>query len=270
MIYSLTEGTWWVQPFGSRGLTEIGADGKWSNISHLGEQYAALLVSGNYKISARLPKLPSVGSDVLAVATTPGDFTRPPAPGVDSLQQPTIGLCESGGGDVGGAFCDYKASNVWVDDKGYLHLLMGEDGGEWHCAGLMMTHSLSYGTYRFVVADSTPIFTPSPRFDMFMRPDHEDPDRKEAGFSIAMGQGGKANAPNADYSSFNPIMFPGIVFASMPKWHHVPYVLRWEPGNAALQSFLRRIGDPAWGCERASVPNRHTCPGRRDSSFQFL
>jgi hypothetical protein len=265
MIYSLTEGTWWVQPFGSRGLTEIGADGKWSNVSHLGEQYAALLVNGNYKISARLPKLPSVGGDVLAVATTPGDFTRPPAPksihfsGYDWLVR-------SGGGDVGGAFCDYKSSNVWVDDKGYLHLLMGEDGGEWHCAGLMMTHSLGYGSYRFVVADSAH-FPPSPRFDMFMRPDHEDPDER-SGFSIAMGQGGKPNAPNAEFV-VQPYYVPGNSVHFNAPSGIMSYVLRWEPGNAAFKAFSGVSATPRGAVKEQVFRTGIPVPAEETVHFNF-
>lgn len=183
MIYSLTEGTWWVQPFRSRAFTEIAGDGSWSNVSHLGSQYAALLVNENHQVSARLTSLPAVGGDVLAVAFSPGDSNRPPDPkplhfsGYDWKVR-------SGGGDIGGALCDYQAPNAWVDDKGYLHLLMGEQGGDWHCAGVTMAHSLGYGTYRFVVADSAH-FPPSAILDMFMRPDHEDPDER-SGFSIAL------------------------------------------------------------------------------------
>jgi len=233
MIYSLTEGTWWVQPFRSRGFTEIASDGRWSNFTHLGERYAVLLVNGNYQNSARLPKLPAAGGDVLAIATTPGDFNSPPDPkpihfsGYDWKVR-------SGGGDTGGAICDYKASNVWVDDKGYLHLLMGEEEDQWQCAGLMMNHSLGYGTYRFVVADSAH-FPPSATFDMFMRPDHEDPDER-SGFSIALGQGGKERSPNGDFI-VQPYYVPGNSVRFNAPAGVMSYVLRWEPGSAAFKGF---------------------------------
>jgi len=265
MIYSLTEGTWWVQPFGSRGFTEIGADGKWSNVSHLGEQYAALLVNGNYQISARLPKLPSVGGDVLAVATTAGDFNRPPAPkqihfsGYDWIVR-------SGGGDVGGAFCDYKESNVWVDDKGSLHLLMGEQGGEWHCAGLMMTHSLGYGAYRFVVADSAH-FPPSATFDMFTRPGHEDPDER-SGFSIELGQWGKKREPNGTFV-VQPYYVPGNSVRFNAPSGIMSYVLRWEPDHAAFKAFSRISSTPRGAVKEQVFRSGIPIPAEETVHFNF-
>lgn len=233
VIYALTEGTWWVQPFRSRPFTEITADGRWRNVSHLGERYAALLVDGNHQVVARRPTLPVVGGDVLAVATTPGDFRLPPDPKILHFSGYDWKV-RSGGGDTGGEFCDYKESNVWVDDKGYLHVLMGEEGGEWHCAGLTMTHSLGYGTYRFVVADSSQ-FPPSAMFDMFMRPDHEDPDER-SGFSIALGQRNKKDSPNANFV-VQPYYVPGNTFRFNAPAGVMSYVLRWEPGSAAFKGF---------------------------------
>src|SRR6185369_7185452 len=41
-------GAWYVQPFVETPLTAINADGTWSNSTHLGTEYAALLVQSNY------------------------------------------------------------------------------------------------------------------------------------------------------------------------------------------------------------------------------
>lgn len=233
MLYSLTEGTWWVQPFGSHGYTDIAPDGSWSNVSHLGEKYAALLVNENYRLPVRLANLPAISGDVLAIETTLGDFHRPPDPkpihfsGYDWKVR-------SGGGDIGGAYCNYEASNVWVDAKGYLHVLMNEEGEQWHCAGLTMTHSLGYGTYRFAVSDSSQ-FPPSATFDMFMRPDHEDPDER-SGFSIALGQKGKEGAPNAAFV-IQPYYVPGNSVRFSAPSGTMSYTLRWDPGVASFKSF---------------------------------
>ncbi|RXH58111.1 hypothetical protein GRAN_1421 [Granulicella sibirica] len=111
---------------------------------------------------------------------------------------------------------------------------MEEQGGEWHCAGLKMSHSLGYGTYRFVIADSTH-FPPSATFDMFMRPDHEDPDQR-TGFSIALGQGNKADGPNGDFV-VQPYYVPGNSVRFNAPVGIMSYVLRWEPGSAAFKGF---------------------------------
>ena len=43
LLYARTN-TWWVQPFADAPYTTIGADGKWRANTHLGAEYAALLV----------------------------------------------------------------------------------------------------------------------------------------------------------------------------------------------------------------------------------
>lgn len=53
-------GIWWVQPFTDRTTTNILPDGSWKNSTHLGTDYAALLVDPGYIPSARIPALPAV------------------------------------------------------------------------------------------------------------------------------------------------------------------------------------------------------------------
>ena len=39
--------------------------------------------------------------------------------------------------------------NVWVDDKGNLHLRITNRSGKWYCAGITLLGSYKYGTYSF-------------------------------------------------------------------------------------------------------------------------
>lgn len=41
--------------------------------------------------------------------------------------------------------------NVWVDRQGRLHLRITHENGRWHCAEVVCSRSLGYGTYRFTV-----------------------------------------------------------------------------------------------------------------------
>ena len=68
-------GAWYVQPFVETPLTVIGADGTWSSSTHLGTEYAALLVQQNYVPPPLTLSLPNAGDGVLAVAIVEG---RPP------------------------------------------------------------------------------------------------------------------------------------------------------------------------------------------------
>jgi len=49
VLYAKSGGRWWIQPFARDPLfTEIQRDSKWRNVTHLGEEYAALLVDSSY------------------------------------------------------------------------------------------------------------------------------------------------------------------------------------------------------------------------------
>jgi signal transduction histidine kinase len=65
-------GDWYVQPFTSAPFTEIQADSTWSSSTHLGTEYAALLVDAAYRPPAKTPALPEIGSGVAAVAVIAG------------------------------------------------------------------------------------------------------------------------------------------------------------------------------------------------------
>lgn len=60
--------TWYVQPYIDSSDTPIKEDGTWRTDTHLGSQYAALLVKNTYKPPATTGKLPSVGGALLAIA----------------------------------------------------------------------------------------------------------------------------------------------------------------------------------------------------------
>ena len=63
--------TWWVQPSADHPFTKIQADGKWSNSTHPGMQYAALLVGPDFHPQTTADVLPSEG--VIAVAISKGE-----------------------------------------------------------------------------------------------------------------------------------------------------------------------------------------------------
>jgi len=137
--------------------------------------------------------------------------------------------------DRGGDLCEYEPSNVWVDDHGYLHFLMGQEEGRWHCAGISMTSSLGYGTYKFVVADSAHL-PASAVFSMYTR-DVEG----AAEMGIELSRWSKAQNRNADYV-VQPYYVPeNTKYFELPAGP-ITHTLRWEPGSAAFRSLA---GSPA-------------------------
>lgn len=65
-------GNWYVQPFADQPLTKIEADSTWRNSTHLGTEYAALLVEPGYNPPAETSVLPNKGAAVIAVAVVSG------------------------------------------------------------------------------------------------------------------------------------------------------------------------------------------------------
>jgi len=65
-------GDWYVQPFANEPFTQIQADSTWKSSTHLGTEYAALLVDADYVPPARTPALSGIGGGVAAVAVTAG------------------------------------------------------------------------------------------------------------------------------------------------------------------------------------------------------
>jgi len=66
-------GAWYVQPFTDRPFTEIQPDSTWRNSTHLGTEYAALLVEPEYLPPARTDALPGKSAMIVAVAITQGE-----------------------------------------------------------------------------------------------------------------------------------------------------------------------------------------------------
>lgn len=60
--------TWYVQPWIDSYDTAIKNDRTWRTDTHLGSEYAALLVKSSYKAPATTGKLPDIGGLVLAIA----------------------------------------------------------------------------------------------------------------------------------------------------------------------------------------------------------
>lgn len=73
VLFARSGDRWYVQPFLFSPFTEIGADSSWSNSTHLGDEYAALLVDSSYvSPTGRMDELPHLGNGVVAIAVTAG------------------------------------------------------------------------------------------------------------------------------------------------------------------------------------------------------
>jgi len=234
VIYTHFGAWWWVQPFRSRPFTAIAADGSWKSPTHLGNDYAALLVMPEFQPPVKTAALPVIGGNVLAVTTLRGSKADPTAPrllrfsGYDwKVRTAPV--------DRAGEPTEYEPANAWVDGSGYLHLLMGQADGHWRCAGVSLTRSLGYGTYRFVVQDSTK-FPPSAVLAMFTRDDREEQEA-HTGLDVELSQWGKRKGHNADYVVQPYYMPENTTHFTVPPGP-VTYVINWAPGTATFRTLV--------------------------------
>lgn len=136
VIYAKS-GDWWVQPFANNPYTSVGRDGRWTAQTHLGSDYAALLVDAKFRPTARNRELPGLGRGVLAVHEKAGWGVKP---------------VEASGGRVL-EFSGYEwetlspESAVAVDGQGHLHLHLKKQAGRWMGGDVWVRRSLGYGTY---------------------------------------------------------------------------------------------------------------------------
>src|SRR5215470_2412806 len=74
VIYALS-GPWWAQPWPDRALIPIQADSTWSTETHLGFEYAALLVDSDYHPLPTMDVAPTSGGAVALVKIAKGTGT---------------------------------------------------------------------------------------------------------------------------------------------------------------------------------------------------
>jgi hypothetical protein len=225
-------GNWWVQPTLKNPFTQVQPDATWKNETHLGTEYAALLVDPGYQPAGKIAALPAVGNGVAAEDVAPG---KPGAPVVDKVVHfsgydwSVRAAASARGGETNA----YDPSNVWVDQKGYLHLRMGPYGGAWTCAELSLTRGLGYGTYSFVVEDAAHM-EPSAVVGLFILGDEQtDATRRE--LDIELGRWGIPAGLNVQYV-VQPYYVAQNIFRFAAPGGTVTHSFRWEPGSASFSS----------------------------------
>lgn len=217
-------GTWWVQPLVSQPFTNIQPDSKWVNATHLGSEYAALLVDPGYRPAVTTDVLPSRGAAVSAIASVKG-AESPPSP---SLQFSGYEWRVRNAPSSRGGRNEYSPQNAWTDSSGALHLRIAKSGNDWTCAEVSLSRSLGYGTYAFVVRDVSSL-EPAAVFGMFTW-DYAGADENFRETDIEISRFGDPASKNAQY-----VIQPYYVPANVERFLAPPGVLthsfRWEPGR---------------------------------------
>jgi hypothetical protein len=242
-------GVWWVQPFFRKPFTEVNPDSTWSTEIHLGTEYAALLVEPNYRPPATVASLPGRGGSIVAVATVPGTGTYTPPPRRTLTFSGYEWDVRQVPGDRYGPN-DYDARNAWVDPEGFLHLALTERDGRWTSAQVHLTRSLGYGTYVFVVRDTSHL-DPAAALGLLTW-DDLGVDQHHRELDIEVGRRGNPNSKVAQYVVQPPFIAGNVFHFDIPPGV-LTHTLRWEPDLARFTtvrgSGARNAGTPV--AERA-------------------
>jgi hypothetical protein len=227
-------GTWWVQPFASKPFTSIEQDSTWKGSTHVGTEYAALLVEPGYAPPSVADVLPQPSGAVIAVASVEGK-----ASSVSETFAPE-GIHFSGydwdvyqvPSDSFGVMHANSPANVWTDEKGFLHLRLTKDSGEWTGAEINLARSLGYGSYSFTVREAQ--LEQATVLGLFTW-DPLDAGQNHRELSIQLSQWGEEAIKNAQFV-IQPYYIPANLHRFTSPSAAVTHLFHWEPGRVTFRT----------------------------------
>jgi hypothetical protein len=260
-------GPWWVQPWPDKPFLPIQPDHTWSTPTHLGFEYAALLVDPGYEPPPTMDVPPTAGGSVAMVERVKG---------VGAIQlAPTKPLKFSGydwnvrmiAGDRGGLNNFYDADNAWTDASGALHLRMKKRADRWACAEVELSRSLGYGTYIITVRDTTHL---EPAAVLSMNTfDDWGGEQHFRELDVEMGRWGDATNKNNAQFGVQPFYIPGNLAPFTVPAGTLTHSLHWEDGRASFKSVRGSSAHAG-----APVVSEHVftsgVPTPGEEKFQFL
>jgi hypothetical protein len=247
-------GQWWVQPSPDNPFVSIKADSTWSTESHLGFEYAALLVDSDYHPLPTTDVAPTQGGSVALVTMVKGVGTPQLAP--------TGSLTFSGydwavrmiASDKGGTNNLYDPENAWTDASGALHMQIKKKSDRWSCAEIFLNRALGYGTYSVTVRDTSHL-EPAAAFSMFTFDESVSEQHFHELDVEVHGRGNAVNKNNAQYA-VQPFYSPGNLFPFTAPSGTLTHVLHWEPGHVTFKTFRGRSSNAG-----AQVVSEHEFTG---------
>lgn len=236
VIYVRIRQSWWVQPFANQRFTEIHPDGSWSTTTHLGQEFAAILIKKGYVPGPLIDSLPVIGGNILAIArvpATPGPpvAKTPPPHGPKDVRIEFSGYQWDARGTpspTGGSTHDYFPENVRVDADGALHLVVRKIKDGWGCAEVHSVRSLGYGTYIFHLRDIGH-FEPAVMLSLNTWKDQEE-NQSHRELDIHVSRWGAPASKNAEYAT-QPYFVPSNVYRFDMPGGPIISSFDWQPGS---------------------------------------
>jgi len=235
VLYAKSE-RWWVQPQTKSPFTDVGADGAWHNSTHLGTEYAAILVEPSYHPEDIIDALPAEGGPVLARATikgTPAPEAQPEAQFKTLRFSGYDWTVRNISGDRNGAPNAYDTRNAWTDPKGFLHLRVTGNPNQWFCSEVIQSRNLGYGTYRFTLTDVSHM-EPALALSLFTW-DETTAAAAHREMTIEFSRWGDPDSKNGQF-----VIQPYYVAANVSRFEashgRISTSFRWEPGKVSFEA----------------------------------
>jgi hypothetical protein len=227
-------GPWWVQPWPDKAFIPIKADSTWSTPTHLGFEYAALLVDPGYHPPSTMDTVPVAGGSVIAVSTVKGTGTIQLAPTKPLKFSGYDWHVRTIASDRGGVNNLYDADNAWTDASGALHLRIKKRAGRWSCAEVVLNRSLGYGTYITVVRDTSQL---EPAAVLGLNTfDDWGGEQHFREMDVEVSRWGNAASKNNAQYAIQPFYIPGNLAPFVAPSGTLTHVLHWESGRASFKT----------------------------------
>jgi hypothetical protein len=238
-------GPWWVQPWPEQALIPIQPDATWGTSTHLGFEYAAMLVDPSYKAPPTMDVAPTPGGSIVAVTIVKGSGPTQVAPTIPVRFSGYDWKVRTIASDRGGLNNLYDGDNVWIDASGAMHLRMKKKAGRWTCAEVEMTRSLGYGTYVLVVRDISHL---EPAAVLSINTfDDWGGDQHYRELDVEISRWGDRGNPNNAQYGIQPFYVPGNVAPFKAPAGTLTHTFRWESGRASFKTVRgssRQAGAP--------------------------
>ncbi|MBI4092733.1 MAG: hypothetical protein HY420_02290 [Candidatus Kerfeldbacteria bacterium] len=156
VLYAQTN-VYWVQPWAAAPNTYPACDGTWSNGTHGGHHYCAILCKRSWVPPATLGYLPPVGGEILAITCVPTPVRTLSFAGytwwVKSNAEVRV--------DPGPNYFSDSTANVWVDGPGNLHLKLTYRDDKWYCPEVYSEQYFNFGRFRFTIQGPIDVLDPN-------------------------------------------------------------------------------------------------------------
>jgi len=150
------------------------------------------------------------------------------------------------GNNIGPGPNSWDEDNVWIDENGFLHLILSKRDGQWYCAQVSMLHRLGFGRYQFWVTGRIDQLDSNVVFGLFNYPPPDvGPDGTHE-IDIEFARWGKPSASIGNYT-----VWP--VKKGLNSAHHFFSVelsgdnttqrFIWGPTSVSFQSLVGHVDD---------------------------